>query len=285
MATTGRSWSCRRLGRPARVRVTVRLRVRARARARARVKIASRTIHRYSPAVSRVAPSAAALATAPAATDSSPRKVCDGNASATWRSIRSCTSASAAVSRSPRDALVFRTSAPSRATTTSAASRPAAIATRTISSSSLAACSHPRTISSGSVADISTDLCEAPRSPLSLPCRTKPTHHRLVSGSMVPPTRWLRSLAPSSASRRAPRGSSHVPTRFRDEYLVNIVSGRRTAQERVTGGRWRRIVQGDVLAEPRESRFPESRRVKSEDKVSSFGRVRHQRLGQRVNIR
>ena len=72
---------------------------------------------------------------------------------------------------------------------------------------------------------------------------------------------------------------------FRDEYLVNIVSGRRTAQERVTGGRWRRIVQGDVLAEPRESRFPESRRVKSEDKVSSFGRVRHQRLGQRVNIR
>jgi ASC-1-like (ASCH) protein len=52
---------------------------------------------------------------------------------------------------------------------------------------------------------------------------------------------------------------------FRDEYLVNIVSGRRTAQERVTGGRWRRIVQGDVLAEPRESRFPESRRVKSED--------------------
>ena len=26
------------------------------------------------------------------------------------------------------------------------------------------------------------------------------------------------------------------------EYLVNIVSGRRTAQKRVTGGRWRRIV-------------------------------------------
>jgi hypothetical protein len=32
------------------------------------------------------------------------------------------------------------------------------------------------------------------------------------------------------------------------EYLVNIVEGRRTAQERVTGGRWRRIVLGDVLA-------------------------------------
>jgi len=32
------------------------------------------------------------------------------------------------------------------------------------------------------------------------------------------------------------------------EYLVNIVQGRRTAQERVTGGRWRRIVLGGVLA-------------------------------------
>ena len=30
---------------------------------------------------------------------------------------------------------------------------------------------------------------------------------------------------------------------------MNIVYGRRTAQERVTGGRWRRIVLGDVLAE------------------------------------
>ena len=37
--------------------------------------------------------------------------------------------------------------------------------------------------------------------------------------------------------------------RFGGEYLVNIVKGRRTAQERVTGGRWRRIVLGDVLAE------------------------------------
>jgi hypothetical protein len=33
------------------------------------------------------------------------------------------------------------------------------------------------------------------------------------------------------------------------EYLVNIAQGRRTAQERVTGGRWRGIVLGDVLAE------------------------------------
>mmetsp|Transcript_13613 Transcript_13613/g.32305 ORF Transcript_13613/g.32305 Transcript_13613/m.32305 type:complete len:238 (+) Transcript_13613:319-1032(+) len=127
------------------------------------------TIHRYSPALSRVVPSAAALATAPAATDSSPRKLCDGNASATYRSIRSCTSASAAVRRSPRDALVFRTSAPTRATTTSAASRPAATATRTISSSSLAASSHPRTVASAlavSVVDIRTDVCEAQRSPV-----------------------------------------------------------------------------------------------------------------------
>ena len=30
------------------------------------------------------------------------------------------------------------------------------------------------------------------------------------------------------------------------EYLVNIVSGRRTAQKRVTGGRWRRIVLGEL---------------------------------------
>ena len=32
------------------------------------------------------------------------------------------------------------------------------------------------------------------------------------------------------------------------EYLVNIGLGRGTAQKRVTGGRWRRIVLGDVLA-------------------------------------
>ena len=32
------------------------------------------------------------------------------------------------------------------------------------------------------------------------------------------------------------------------EYLVNIDLGRGTAQKRVTGGRWRRIVLGDVLA-------------------------------------
>ena len=32
------------------------------------------------------------------------------------------------------------------------------------------------------------------------------------------------------------------------EYLVNIGLGRGTAQKRVTGGRWRRIVLGDLLA-------------------------------------
>ena len=32
------------------------------------------------------------------------------------------------------------------------------------------------------------------------------------------------------------------------EYLVNIGLGRGTAQKRVTGGRWRRIVLGGVLA-------------------------------------
>ena len=32
------------------------------------------------------------------------------------------------------------------------------------------------------------------------------------------------------------------------EYLANIDLGRGTAQKRVTGGRWRRIVLGDVLA-------------------------------------
>ena len=32
------------------------------------------------------------------------------------------------------------------------------------------------------------------------------------------------------------------------EYLVNIGLGRGTAQKRVTGGRWRKIVLGDLLA-------------------------------------
>ena len=32
------------------------------------------------------------------------------------------------------------------------------------------------------------------------------------------------------------------------EYLVNIDLGRGTAQKRMTGGRWRRIVVGDLLA-------------------------------------
>ena len=33
------------------------------------------------------------------------------------------------------------------------------------------------------------------------------------------------------------------------EYLVNIGQRRRAAQKRVTGGRWRRVVLGHVLAE------------------------------------
>ena len=36
------------------------------------------------------------------------------------------------------------------------------------------------------------------------------------------------------------------------EYLVNIDLGRGTAQKRVTGGRWRRIVLGEHLAERME---------------------------------
>ena len=36
--------------------------------------------------------------------------------------------------------------------------------------------------------------------------------------------------------------------RYLSEYLVNIGLGRGTAQKRVTGGRWRRIVLGGVLA-------------------------------------
>ena len=39
------------------------------------------------------------------------------------------------------------------------------------------------------------------------------------------------------------------PRVHRGEYLVNIGYGRRAAQKRVTGGRWRRIVLGHVLAE------------------------------------
>ena len=35
---------------------------------------------------------------------------------------------------------------------------------------------------------------------------------------------------------------------LKGEYLVNIDLGRGTAQKRVTGGRWRRIVLGELLA-------------------------------------
>ena len=38
----------------------------------------------------------------------------------------------------------------------------------------------------------------------------------------------------------------------------NMVSGRRTAQKRVTGGRWRRIVLGHVLEGGRSPRIPTS---------------------------
>ena len=39
-----------------------------------------------------------------------------------------------------------------------------------------------------------------------------------------------------------------APPGAEGEYLVNIEIGRGTAQKRVTGGRWRRIVLGGVLA-------------------------------------
>ena len=55
--------------------------------------------------------------------------------------------------------------------------------------------------------------------------------------------------APSSAVQQAYREALARQQQLRGEYLVNIVCGRRTAQKRVTGGRWRRIVLGDVLAE------------------------------------
>ena len=55
------------------------------------------------------------------------------------------------------------------------------------------------------------------------------------------------------AAQHSHGGSTHMHAREDgnngSEYLVNIVSGRRTAQKRVTGRRWRRIVLADVLAE------------------------------------
>ena len=55
-------------------------------------------------------------------------------------------------------------------------------------------------------------------------------------------TRDERARAGGGA--RAVRG----PRCALEEYLVNIGLGRGTAQKRVTGGRWRRIVVGDLLA-------------------------------------
>ena len=64
-----------------------------------------------------------------------------------------------------------------------------------------------------------------------------------------------RLMSRGRATRRSARRLLFARTR--GEYLVNIVLGRGTAQKRVTGGRWRRIVLGDVLArhvvEPRGS--------------------------------
>jgi hypothetical protein len=59
----------------------------------------------------------------------------------------------------------------------------------------------------------------------------------------------VRALAAFSGERG---GAGSPPL---GEYLVNIVEGRRTAQERVTGGRWRRIELGDVLAELRPNTY------------------------------
>jgi len=42
--------------------------------------------------------------------------------------------------------------------------------------------------------------------------------------------------------------SARLTVRGCVEYLVNIGLGRGTAQKRVTGGRWRRIVLGELLA-------------------------------------
>ena len=45
-----------------------------------------------------------------------------------------------------------------------------------------------------------------------------------------------------------PRRAIAASSAREGEYLVNIGLGRGTAQKRVTGGRWRRIVLGGVLA-------------------------------------
>ena len=71
------------------------------------------TIHRNSDSdASSAARSASADAFGPAATDSSPRKPWSGNLARTRCSMISCTATSTSVSRSPREAFVFITSAP-----------------------------------------------------------------------------------------------------------------------------------------------------------------------------
>ena len=57
----------------------------------------------------------------------------------------------------------------------------------------------------------------------------------------ITPRHPIRRSAKLSVQKRSKEGSG--------EYLVNIGRGRRAAQKRVTGGRWRRIVLGHVLAE------------------------------------
>ena len=54
------------------------------------------------------------------------------------------------------------------------------------------------------------------------------------------------TLAPPPL-HRLPYREELVATWDPSEYLVNIGLGRGTTQKRVTGGRWRRIVLGDVL--------------------------------------
>ena len=83
-----------------------------------------------------------------------------------------------------------------------------------------------------------------------------------ASGSAPDPCSLRRDIIRSSSRSefidiqelpepKPPPSPSHALSwrRSSGEYLVNIVQGRRTAQERVTGGRWCRIVLGDVLVE------------------------------------
>ena len=80
-----------------------------------------------------------------------------------------------------------------------------------------------------------------------MPCHPTATFAGDISAPKLTFRRICKVRARSAASgREFQRG---YPTDGPNEYLVNIVSGRRTSQERATGGRWRRIVLGDVLAE------------------------------------